>query len=524
MPYFFTLSKFYTIHLQPAGITLTANEGTPLMDVLHEYGVEFPCGGAGTCFSCKVKLLNGAISVSEKHAAALRKKKLDDSWRLACMSVVEDNITLEVAQWEQLILADNSAFEFSPKNGYGIAVDLGSTTIVSQLVNLHDGSVATVQQSINPQAKHGADIMSRIAFALKEEGNAEELTAITREAVWGQVGQLLKNYPQPPGGYNQSGNVIAPFRGLGVKNITIVGNTVMHHIFCGLDLAPLATFPFLTSHNEAAVFSPAQLGWDLPNDVKICFEQNLGSFVGSDILAGILAARMHEKQSYSVLIDLGTNGEIAVGNRDKILCSSTSAGPAFEGAVISHGMRASTGAIASLERNSQGQLQAHVIGNISARGICGSGLIDAAATLVASGDIEPMGSISDDRASLPLVDGVMLSQRDVRELQLAKSAIATGVALLMKQLGISAAAVENVYIAGGFGSYISTANAIKIGLLEFDESKIIKLGNSALIGAKMLLFDEKKSAEKISQITSHVSLETDPEFQNVFCEKLEFPF
>ncbi len=516
------------------------------MDVLHEYGVEFPCGGAGTCGNCKVQLLKGNIAVSEKHAAALSKKQLSSDWRLACMSVVEDDITLEIAQWEQLILADNSTFDFSPQDGYGIAVDLGSTTIVSQLVNLRDGSIAAVQQGINPQAKYGGDIMSRIAFSLKENSNAETLAKLTREAVWGQIKQLLKDgFAQglsPAGGGGRRPGVDVPMRETStpafqvpppagdshphaatITKITIVGNTVMHHIFCGLDLTPLATFPFLTPHNESVIFFPKQLSWKLPDDVQICFAPNLGSFVGSDILAGILAARMHEKQSYSVLIDLGTNGEIAVGNSDKILCSSTSAGPAFEGAVILHGMRASTGAIASLERNAQGVLQAHVIGNTIARGICGSGLIDAIATLVASGDIEPMGNISDDHASLPLADSVMLSQRDVRELQLAKSAIATGVLLLMRQLNITANDVENVYIAGGFGSYINTCNAIKIGLLEFTESKITKLGNSALIGAKMLLFDNKNSAEKITQITSHVSLETDPEFQNVFCEKLEFP-
>jgi uncharacterized 2Fe-2S/4Fe-4S cluster protein (DUF4445 family) len=296
----------------------------------------------------------------------------------------------------------------------------------------------------------------------------------------------------------------------------------MHHIFCGLDLAPLATFPLLTQHNEAVIFSPEQLAWDLPQEVKICFAPNLGSFVGSDILAGILAARMHQKQAYSVLVDLGTNGEIAVGNCEKMLCTSTSAGPAFEGAVISQGMRASTGAIASLERNSEGELQAQVIGNTAARGICGSGLIDAMATLVSSGDIEPSGSLSGEREALPLTSNVALTQRDVRELQLAKAAIATGVALLMKQLGISAKEVDSVYIAGGFGSYINTLNAVKIGLLEFDEGKIVKLGNSALIGAKMLLFDQKGAAEKIAKITSHLSLETDPEFQDLFCEKLEF--
>jgi uncharacterized 2Fe-2S/4Fe-4S cluster protein (DUF4445 family) len=296
----------------------------------------------------------------------------------------------------------------------------------------------------------------------------------------------------------------------------------MHHIFCGLDLTPLAAFPFQTSHSGAVRFTPQQLGWDLPQEVGICFAPNLGSFVGSDILAGILAARMHQKPAHSVLIDLGTNGEIAVGNRDKILCASTSAGPAFEGAAISCGMRAATGAIASLERKAQGGLQARVIGNAAARGICGSGMIDALAELTALGDIEPSGSISGGREALPLTSGIALTQRDVRELQLAKAAIAAGVTLLMKRLSITAADVESVYVAGAFGSYISSRNAVKIGLLEFDEGKIAKLGNSALTGAKMLLFDDNNSAEKITNITSHVSLEAEAGFQDTFCGKLGF--
>jgi uncharacterized 2Fe-2S/4Fe-4S cluster protein (DUF4445 family) len=496
----------FTVELRPAGVTLKVNAGTPFVDVLHEYGVEFPCGGAGACGSCKVRLIKGNVQTSEQHAAALRKNGLDGSWRLACMSSVTDNLILDVAQWEHPVLSDSAPFEFAPQSGYGIAVDLGSTTIVSQLLNLRNGRVAAVQQGLNPQAAYGADVMSRIAFALKQPSNAEKLCSTVRKAVYGQVRELLKSAP-----------------GLELKAVKIVGNTVMHHTFCGVSLAPLSAFPFLTPHNGQAVFAPHQLGWELPQSAEVHFLPNLGSFVGSDILAGILSSRMYEKEQYSVLVDLGTNGEIAVGSCRRIFCASTSAGPAFEGASISCGMVASTGAIASLKRSARGALRVRVIGNVAARGICGSGLIDAAALLVASGDVERQGALSNDKTHIPLAKNVSLTWRDVRELQLAKSAIATGVAILMKRLNITKRDVGAVYLAGGFGAYVNVRNAIAIGLLEFDEAQVVKLGNSALTGAKMLLFDDGTLAEKVRKITRHVALETDPNFQDMFCQKLEFP-
>lgn len=496
----------FTVELRPAGVTLKVNAGTPLMDMLHEYGVEFPCGGAGACGSCRVRLIKGSVQASERHADALRKNGLDDSWRLACMSAVTDNLTLEVAQREHPVLSNSTPLELTPKSGCGIAVDLGSTTIVSQLVNLHSGSVVATRQGLNPQAACGADVVSRIAFALRQPANAEKLCSTVRNAVYGQIQELVKSAPA-----------------LDLKAVKIAGNTVMHHTFCGISLAPLSAFPFLTPHNDEVIFTPRQLGWELPQSTAICFLPNLGSFVGSDVLAGILASRMHEKSSYSVLIDLGANGEIAVGNRDKILCASTSAGPAFEGASISRGMLASTGAIASLERNAQGALQACVIGNVAARGICGSGLIDAAALLAASGDIERQGTLSNGKTQIPLAHNVAISGRDVRELQLAKSAIATGVALLMKRIGVTRKDAEAVYLAGGFGAYVNIRNAIAIGMLEFAEEQVVKLGNSSLMGAKMLLFDNGALPEKVRHVTQHVSLETDSDFQDMFCEKLAFP-
>lgn len=474
------------------------------MDILHEYGVEFPCGGRGTCGNCKVKLLSGKIEATPEHQALLTKKGLDSSWRLACLSTVEEDLSLELPQWENIILADNSTFDFKPKEGLGIAVDLGSTTIVSQLVDLRSGKVLGVQTAVNPQSKYGADIMSRIALAMDGKDNSKKLQTLSQNAVYEQVKVLLSEH-----------NAGA------LKDICLVGNSVMQHLFCGFDVTPLSAFPFLSNHNEEVLFKAKDLDWSIiPGNVQIRFMPNMGSFVGSDILAGIAATKMHLSEKYSVLVDLGTNGEIAVGNSQRILYASTSAGPAFEGASISNGMRASTGAISSVSITDSGSIASHVIGNTTPRGICGSGLIDAIAVYLKSGQIDETGAISNGDELK--VDGISISQKDIREVQLAKAAIATGIELLASKLNITRNDIEHVYIAGGFGSYVNINNAIAIGLLEFSKNKITTLGNTALIGAKMFLFEEKDTYNTILKTSEHYSLETSGNFQDVFCDKLMF--
>ena len=230
---------------------------------------------------------------------------------------------------------------------------------------------------------------------------------------------------------------------------------------------------------------------------------------------------MFSSEKPRILIDLGTNGEIAVGNRNGILCASTAAGPAFEGCNISCGMRASTGAISSISLN-EGQPQLHVIGQVEAVGICGSGLIDAIYTGVQQGKISPDGVIKNASATLPLTDRVQLTQKDIREFQLAKAAIATGVELLLREQKIDRREVEKIFIAGGFGNYINLGHAVGVGLLEFGPQRIIKLSNSALIGAKMFLFEEDAAINQLLPNTGHFSLESSPAFLDVFCEKMAF--
>lgn len=491
--------KKHNIHLQPLGKTITVHHQTPLIDVLHEYGVEFPCGGKGTCGKCKVKLLEGTIEISEFHRQKLNTLGLDTEWRLACFSACTDDITLEIDQYNHLILADESEFEFNPKTGFGVAVDVGTSTLVAQLVDLSTAKVLAVETMLNPQAKYGADLISRIQACI--DGNDEEMRRLIRQSIGTMTELLLSKHE------------------VSLQSMVMVGNTVMHHIFSGYNLYPLSQYPFTTSFLYAKTFTATELNWNFQVNGEIAFYPSIGSFVGSDILAGIAATGMHKNDSYCALIDLGTNGEIVVGNKNRLLCASTAAGPAFEGTNISIGMRAVTGAISSFQLI-ENDIVAYTIGKIQPKGICGSALVDAIAILAETKRIGMFGEIISGETSIELVKGISITQKDINEFQLAKAAIAAGLEILCQKLAININDIERVYIAGGFGSYLNTSNIVKTGMIELPESKIYKMGNTALIGAKIFLFQDKETIDDILSKTTHVNLESHPNFQDIYVDKM----
>ena len=499
------------IELLPLGATLTVPPGTALQDLLFTQGVEFPCGGRGRCKGCRIRVLEGHLPVTEEDARLLNRGELDNGWRLACRARPTTDLKVEFAQWEALILADDSKLSFTPRQGLGVAVDLGTTTIVAQLVDLANGNVLGVRTALNDQARHGADIMSRVDFAV--HGSERVLQKLIRE----QIGSLV-------------GELIAPGHAGELQDVVVVGNTVMHHLFCGVSVEPLSQYPFLPEEDGLKVFDPAELGWDLARNgngvkrgAKVHFLPCLGGFVGSDILAGVLAVALHESERPAALIDLGTNGEIVVGNRQKMLCSSTAAGPAFEGARISMGMRAATGAISEVTWR-DGEFHCHVLGGVDPRGICGSGLVDAVATALKVGRIDPSGRLVQGESML-LKAPVALNQKDVRELQLAKGAIAAGLRLLLERWGAEPKDLARVYLAGAFGNYISRTNAQRIGLVSFPPEQVEAAGNTALRGAKLALFalPEEGSYGALRARIEHVPLNEDERFQDVFVDEMRFP-
>ncbi len=496
-------SKEIKITLHPIGLDISVRPGTPLIDVLYEYGVEFPCGGKGTCGSCKIKILEGDIPLTEKHKLQLEKLGLTKDMRLACMSSApESDLKIEVPQFKSVILADDSIFEFQPLYGKGIAVDIGTTTIVAQLLDLSSGQVLNVVTARNPQGKYGADIMSRIEFALRGD-YANKLKKLIRNKILEMIRFLLAGTTPD------------------IEKIILVGNSAMHHFFCGFDVKPLSFYPFESPNLGIKTFQPAELGWDLEEKTEITFMPSIGSFVGSDILAGIFATKLHLSDSFKVLIDLGTNGEIVIGNKERIVCASTAAGPAFEGARITMGMSASAGAISSVMNHGE-KFHCHTIGNVNPSGICGSGMIDAMAVFLEKELINDFGDILTVEKQIFLEKEVFINQQDIREIQLAKAAVAAGLEILFKQLGISYDQIDELYIAGGFGNFINVSNAQKIGLLNLPEDKTIKIGNTALIGAKIFLFTDYNKIDQVLKLTKHISLESDPEFQDLFIENMLF--
>ena len=529
------------LELLPLGKTLRVERGTALRDVLFAQGVEFPCGGRGRCKGCRIRVVEGSLPLTPEEERLLSRAELADGWRLACRGRAGGDLKIELAQWEAAILADDSVFDFTPQEGLGVAVDLGTTTIAVQLLDLRTGHVLAVRTALNAQARHGADIMSRVEFGAHGGGRA-----VLEKLIRDQIGKLIAEMLAAAGG------------GAGeLKNIVIVGNTVMHHLFCGLSVEPLSRHPFEPEQHGLQVFRAEALGWELaghnpvsgsgrnadshvradsalrtPN-LTVRFLPCLGSFVGSDILAGVLATKLHESDALVALVDLGTNGEIVIGNRDRMLCASTAAGPAFEGARISMGMRAATGAICEVGI-ADGRLRCRVLGNVAPRGICGSGLVDAAAAGLDLGWIQATGRLAKGNSfelappacSAPEGRPVTLTQGDIRELQLAKGAIAAGLRILVQQWGANPGDLSRIYLAGAFGNYINRASAHRIGLLDFPPEKVLPAGNTALLGAKLALFslhEHEGSYAELRRKIQHVPLNEDVKFQDIFIEEMRFP-
>jgi uncharacterized 2Fe-2S/4Fe-4S cluster protein (DUF4445 family) len=486
------------VRLEPLAVEVRVPRGAELIGSLADHGVEFPCGGAGICGGCSVRVLAGSLAIREADRQAFTPKELEAGWRLACQAHAHEPLALECGQWEMDVLADASALAVvAPgKLGLGIAIDVGTTTIAAQMVDLKTGTVLGVETALNPQTRFGADVMSRVQAVL--EGN--ELTTIVRVALGELVARLARK------------------RANEVTEVLLVGNTVMHHLFSGCDVEPLSHVPFASPHLDAQRFAPSELGWELPAGCVVRFERCLGGFVGSDILAGIVAVGMAASEELVALVDLGTNGEIAIGNRERIVVASTAAGPAFEAGSIRMGMRAVTGAISHVEQIGDA-LKATVIGDVDPRGICGSGLVDAVAAGLRSGAVTESGRIADGTKMLRVAGPVALYQSDIRELQLAKGAIAAGFRLLLRRLGTGSESLKSVYLAGAFGNYVQIDSAIRISLIEAPRAVVHAAGNTALRGAKKLLATDGK---QVLPVIEHISLAADSSFQDEFVECMSF--
>jgi uncharacterized 2Fe-2S/4Fe-4S cluster protein (DUF4445 family) len=539
--------KSYNITIEPLGRKLQLDKDQRLHDLLFSEGVEFPCGGKGRCGACSIQLLEGMAEPSAVELDYFSEDEIKAGWRFACRTQLTGDIRLHLQQWDGADSRNNAILTGHAQNnplnkqwaingwqatqGLGIAVDLGTTTIVAQLLDLANGVVIAVAKGINPQAQHGADLMSRLQFAREAEGFAR-LVTLVRNAIGQLIGELMHNNDVSQ--CNISSDQL--------QRIVVVGNTAMFHLFAGLDITPLLSVPFESEHKGLQHFSVSDLNWsEIAGLDKSYLKKHspevyclpiLGGFVGADIFAGILASQMQLSDKIIMLVDIGTNGEIVIGNRDRILCASTAAGPAFEGGGVKKGMVASNGAIDAVEliksELTNGRLECHVIGDTDAKGLCGSGLVDAVAAALDAGWIEPSGRMTTKNKEVVLTKKVSLTQKDIRQLQLAKGAITAGIRLLITEYDIDKSEIATIYLAGAFGNYINIESAIRIGLLEFDPEKITAAGNTALHGAKIALGQKTLSEQNqiikdLQQKTEHIALGDSPQFQQQFIEATVFP-
>lgn len=484
--------------LQPAGLSLDVPRGAALLDALVRHGCETPCGGFGICGGCRVRVVAGALPITAADRQMLTPAELAEGWRLGCAARAEGDVALAIGGAALAVLGDAAAVGGGRRQGLGVAVDLGTTTLAAQSVDLATGAPLGSVSALNAQTAFGADVMSRVRAAL--------LDARPTQAIRAQIGQMVG---QLVGGRERE-----------LADVAIVGNTVMHHLFAGLSVRPLASVPFRSPTLGEQRFVPSELGWyGFADQPLVRVLPCLGGFVGADILAGIVAVGLGEQDGLQALIDLGTNGEIVLGNRDRILVASTAAGTAFEAGSIAMGMRAVAGAISRVTVGASGRFECAVIGGGEARGLCGSGIVGAVAAGLEIGAIRPNGRLAGGK-TLPVAGVVHLTQADVRELQLAKAAIAAGLRILLKHWGARVGDVERLSLAGAFGNYVDPLSAARIGLLEVAADRVVPAGNTALRGAKMLLGCDDYP---VLGLVSHVSLAADPEFEETFVACMKFP-
>src|SRR5213593_735 len=418
---------------------------------------------------------------------------------------------------------------------FGLAIDIGTTSVVSSLMELESGEQLASVSSLNPQAVFGGDLMSRIAFVQYDAGNLRKL----QTRIVGLLNQHIEQLVRDSG-------VLAKW----IYKVVIVGNTCMHHLLLGIDPSYVGLAPYAPVMRHHLTLAARDLFLKVAPEARICLLPIVAGFVGADAVAVALATRIYEGDTRRIAVDIGTNGEVLLGSRDRLWACSAPAGPALEGAQIRHGMRGALGAIDRVSVDDD--IHVHTIGETDALGICGSGIIDLLAGLLEAGVIDWTGLIQvETRQALPsklservVVRGeerqvivlrpgeagarqeIVLTQDDVRQVQLAKGAIASGVTMLQHVAGVSDETVAELMLAGGFGNYVSISSALRIGLIPpLPKEKIRYVGNAASLGAQLCLVSETERARAatVAARIEHVSLAAHPDFEGIFVDCMNFP-
>lgn len=605
------------VTFHPGQRTVYVLPGTRLVEAAAVAGLplEQPCGGAGKCGKCRVRVLEGASAPTSAEAKVLSAEELGCGTRLGCQTAVQRPMTVEVPETSRLgtqhiltsaepsaprafdpavrkvyleltkpqrgddaadlirlekqlgpvraglqvlrilparlreakfrgtaVLVGDELVDFEPGDTcprcYGVAVDLGTTTLAAALVDLVEADDLALAAQLNPQTRLGDDVLSRIAYATEKSGGVSDLQTL----VLGALNELLARLVDQAG--------VRPEE---IYEVTIAGNTTMQQLCCGLDPQWLGRVPFVPVVGRGLQVAAAELRLHIHPRGKVYLMPLIGGFVGGDTTAGILVTALAARPGPAMLIDIGTNGEIVLAAEGRLWAASTAAGPAFEGARISCGMRAAPGAIDKVVMD--GRLRINTIGGQPPAGLCGSGLIDVIAELLRHGLLTPQGRfarpeelpahlpaelvqrlvVRDGRAVFVLAPAeqaangkdLLLTQYDVRETQLAIGAIRAGTTILLRRAGLKAQDLQAVLLAGGFGTFLRRSNAQRIGLLppEVEHERILFQGNTSLAGARLVLLSRaaRRQAEQLARRVEHVDLSSDPDFHTTFAEAMLFP-
>ncbi|HHY45761.1 MAG TPA: DUF4445 domain-containing protein [Firmicutes bacterium] len=562
---------------EPA-VTIQVDPGATILDAIHKAGIDFQtsCGGIGRCGKCKVRVDGDVSAPRPVEHDSLSPEEIASGLRLACQARVLGDVSVVIPQIEPAAgtkiltstvmpaLEGAGGWQEAPQragrpqviqDAYGVAIDIGTTTLVVYLIDLSTGRQVAVSSAVNPQARFGDDVISRISYA----AGGRDHVAHLREAVISGINLLIDKAAREAG--------VSIDR---VYKATVVGNTCMHHLFLGIDPSPLGVAPYRPVIKDAITLTGSESGLHMNKTGRVFLLPNIGGFVGADTVAVILASGIDRMDRVAMAIDLGTNGEIVISAHGKLLACSTAAGPAFEGWRISSGMRAGVGAIDRVyfgedaevgPAGAGGDRCGHqpqgdtpfrdicftVIGSAEPAGICGSGLADLMAGLLTRGIITGSGRMLSPREATELLGdsplsrrirsgtggpefvvaepGVIFTQRDARELQLACAAIHTGLEILKEIAGVGDSDIESVYLAGGFGNYLAPESARILGLVPaVPLERIMPIGNGAGAGAMMALLSEAAAerAVSIGRSTEHIELASYPRFSEVFMNSMVY--
>ena len=567
------------------------------------YIINSPCSAMGLCGKCFVKIIDGHVPVRERDKILLSEDRLQENFRLACGVTVEDNITIilpvqsediplkETISGEHFIKTDSGIKKYflslSPPssqdqrsdtqrtqdklktklsfplsllrkiprmlrnndfkatvtvNGavtvldmepgdkseanYGIAIDIGTTTVVVYLLSLITGEEISAKSITNPQTVYGSDVISRINYVHKNgESGLRELQGKIINGINSIIQELCWN-----------NNIL-------YKNIykaCIAGNPTMIQLFLGIDPSYLDKAPYIPVLRDVISFKAREIGMKINPEAPVQILPAVSAYIGGDITAGIVATGLERTKNLKILIDIGTNGEIVLAYKNRMIACSTAAGPAFEGASIERGMRAQEGAIHKINISNR-DINFETFGNIPPLGICGSGLIDLIAALREMNIITESGKLTDNH-SLPVSERVgtirekekcfniykdiYISQKDIREVQLAKGAIRAGIEILIKKWGVNIEDIEHIYLAGAFGSFLKKESAKSIGLIpDIRSNKIKSVGNSAGHGVKLCLLNQNKlkQVQKIAEKVEYIELSYCSDFNDEFIKQMSFP-